>query len=62
MTPYLIFRTFLILVAGAAFVKLLEGHPAGILAMGFAAIGSLMWLIADLNRLAAVGLQSIGGP
>lgn len=64
MTPFLALRTLLIWLAGAAFVKLLEGHPAGIVFMGMCGIGSMIWLLVDLHNLtvaAAGALRAAGG-
>jgi len=60
MTPFGIFRTVAIWVAGAAFVKVCEGHPVGILAFGFASIGSLVWLAYDVHMLAVAGVRALG--
>ncbi len=60
MTPFLIFRTFLIVFCGAGFVRLLGGHPVGILAMGFASIGAFAWLLYDLHMLAVAGARALG--
>ena len=61
MTPFLIFRTILIVFCGAAFVRVLEGNIVGVLAMGFASIGAFIWLLVDLHRLAAAIAPGIGG-
>jgi hypothetical protein len=61
MTPFLIFRTVLIVMCGAAFVRLLEGHPVGILAMGLSSIAAFIWLLIDLHNLALAGARAMGG-
>jgi hypothetical protein len=60
MTPFTIFRTIVMWLAGAAFVKVLDGHPVGILAFGFASIGSLVWLAYDMHMLAVAGARYLG--
>jgi hypothetical protein len=61
MTPFLIFRTLLIVMCGAAFVRLLEGHPIGILAMGISSIAAFIWLLMDLHKLAVASVRAVGG-